>query len=81
MRGLMFFGFLFVLSLSACSQGFDEKYDDNLEQLTKEADDIQASVDQRMAEGEEADKALAVPRTPATDDIDHVTNQTGKANE
>lgn len=46
------------LSLASCGQDFDEKYEDNLQELTAESDEIQASVDQRFKESEEADKIL-----------------------
>lgn len=44
--------------LIGCSQDFDEKYEDNLEELTQEADDIKLSVDKRFNESAEADKIL-----------------------
>ena len=48
-----------VLLLTACEQEFDDKYEDNLQALEEEAKAIQSDVDQQLAEGEEADRALA----------------------
>lgn len=45
--------------LTACEKEFDDKYEDNLEALNAQAEEIKSSVDQRMAEGREADRALA----------------------
>ncbi len=44
-----------ILSLSGCEKDFDEKYQDNLEKLNEAASEIEASVDQQLAEGREAD--------------------------
>ena len=46
------------LMLSACEQQFDEKFEDNLEELTSEAGEIQAQTDARLGAGREADKAI-----------------------
>lgn len=46
------------LLLMGCGQDFDEKYEDNLQELTQEADEINAHIDQRFKESEEADKIL-----------------------
>ena len=45
-----------MLSLSACEQDFDEKYQDNLEKLQEQAEEIESGVDQQLAAGREADK-------------------------
>ncbi|MEH6789327.1 hypothetical protein [Parasphingorhabdus sp.] len=47
-----------ALVLSACEKDFDEKYQDNLEQLDREAKEIEARVERQLAEGREADKAM-----------------------
>lgn len=44
--------------LSACERKFDEKFEDNLEQLTSEAGEIKAQTDERLGAGREADKAI-----------------------
>lgn len=45
-----------LLSLSACEKDFDEKYQDNLDQLHEEAEAIESGVDQHLAEGRKADE-------------------------
>lgn len=45
-----------MLSLSACEKDFDEKYQDNLEKLQEQAEEIESGVDQQLAAGREADK-------------------------
>lgn len=47
-----------ALALSACEQKFDEKFDDNLEELTSEAGEIQMQTEERLNAGREADKAI-----------------------
>ena len=47
-----------ILSLSACEKDFDEKYQDNLDQLNEEAQRIEAGVNEHLAEGRKADKAI-----------------------
>ncbi len=49
---------LSLFALTACEKDFDEKYQDNLEQLNQEAQEIEARVDQQLAEGREADKVM-----------------------
>lgn len=46
------------LLLMGCGQDFDEKYEDNLQKLTQEADEINAHIDQRFKESEATDKIL-----------------------
>ena len=58
MRGGTSVLMLALLSLAACEKDFDDKYRDNLEQLTEEAEAIEAGVNQQLAEGREADKIL-----------------------
>ena len=47
-----------LLVLTACEKDFDEKYQENLEQLNEDAREIEARVDQQLAEGREADAVL-----------------------
>jgi hypothetical protein len=47
-----------MLSLSACEKNFDEKYQDNLEQLNEEARAIESGVSRHLAEGREADELI-----------------------
>lgn len=47
-----------LLVLTACEKDFDEKYQENLEQLNEDAREIEAHVDQQLAEGREADTVL-----------------------
>lgn len=47
-----------LLALTACEKDFDAKYQENLEQLNEEAREIEARVDQQLAEGREADKVM-----------------------
>tara|TARA_R110002049_G_scaffold273623_1_gene451453 strand:+ start:446 stop:676 length:231 start_codon:yes stop_codon:yes gene_type:complete len=49
---------VFILSLSGCEKDFDEKYQDNLEKLNEAASEIEARVDQQLAEGREADTII-----------------------
>ena len=46
-----------ALTLSSCEKKFDEKFDENLGELTSEAKTIKAEADERLAAGKEADKA------------------------
>lgn len=55
MRGVVVPLILSMLSLTACEKDFEEKYQDNLERLQQEAREIEAGVDQQLAEGREAD--------------------------
>lgn len=47
-----------AFSLSSCEKKFDEKFDENLKELTSEAEAIKAQADERLAAGKEADKAI-----------------------
>lgn len=47
-----------LVLLTACEKEFDDKYEENLEALNARAEEIKSSVDQRMAEGREADRAV-----------------------
>lgn len=47
-----------MLLLAGCDKSFDKKYQDELEQLNAEADEIQAGISQQLAEGAEADTIL-----------------------
>jgi demethoxyubiquinone hydroxylase (CLK1/Coq7/Cat5 family) len=58
MRGGLVVLSLSMLSLAACEKEFDEKYQENLEQLNEEAKEIKSGVDQRLAEGQEADRIM-----------------------
>lgn len=46
------------LILIGCEKDFDEKYEDNLQQLQQKADAIEADVDQRLQERAQAEKIL-----------------------
>lgn len=58
MRKSLTIGVIGPILLMGCSQDFDEKYDDNLEALNKEADEIQSSIEKSLNERAEVDKAL-----------------------
>ncbi|WP_339821851.1 hypothetical protein [uncultured Parasphingorhabdus sp.] len=58
MRGRIIFLATSLLSLSACEKDFDEKYQDNLDQLNEEAKAIEAGVNEHLAEGRKADKII-----------------------
>jgi len=49
---------ILMLSLTACEKSFDEKYQDNLDQLHEEAEAIESGVNLQLAEGAEADKII-----------------------
>ena len=53
---------VFILSLSGCEKDFDEKYQDNLEKLNEAASEIEARVDQQLAE------AWPIPKLKRTND-------------
>jgi hypothetical protein len=63
-----------MLLLAGCEKSFDKKYQDELEQLNAEADEIQAGISQQLAEGAEADTILA-PR----EDAEHPANDPSEA--
>lgn len=46
-----------MLMLSGCEKKFEQKFEDNLQELQSEADEIQAQADERLAAGLEADEA------------------------
>ncbi|WP_417619800.1 hypothetical protein [Parasphingorhabdus sp.] len=58
MRGGVIFLVISMLSLSACEKDFDEKYQDNLEQLNEEARAIESGVNRHLTEGLEADRII-----------------------
>lgn len=58
MRGRAILLLFSLLVLAACEKDFDEKYQENLEQLNEEAKEIEARVEQQLAEGREADKVM-----------------------
>ncbi len=58
-----------LLALTACEKDFDEKYQENLEQLNEEAKEIEARVEQQLAEGREADK-VAQPAEEAENSVE-----------
>lgn len=47
-----------MLSLAACEKNFDQKYQDNLDQLNEEAKAIESGVDKQLAEGRKADTII-----------------------
>lgn len=47
-----------AMLLAGCERSFDEKYDDNLKALTKEAETIKAETDRQITARERADAAL-----------------------
>ncbi|AMO71125.1 hypothetical protein AZE99_03965 [Sphingorhabdus sp. M41] len=53
-----------LLSLSACEKDFDEKYQDNLDQLNAEAKAIESGVIQHLAEGRQADEIIQSAEGP-----------------
>lgn len=58
MRGQIILLAISLLSLNACEKDFDEKYQDNLDQLNEEAKRIESGVDEHLAEGRKADKII-----------------------
>lgn len=58
MRGRVILLSFYLLGLAACEKDFDERYQENLEQLNQEAKEIEARVEQQLAEGREADKVI-----------------------
>ncbi|QTD55801.1 hypothetical protein [Parasphingorhabdus cellanae] len=46
-----------ILVLPGCKEKFDEKFEDNLQQLESEAEQIELQTDERLAAGQEAEKA------------------------
>ncbi|VWX58403.1 hypothetical protein [Sphingorhabdus sp. 109] len=47
-----------LLCLSACEKDFDEKYQDNLDQLNAEAEAIESGVNRHLSEGRKADEIM-----------------------
>lgn len=64
MRGRMILLVISMLFLTACEKNFDEKYQDNLDQLNEEAKAIESGVNQHLAEGLEADKIIESAEQP-----------------
>ncbi len=58
MRGGASILIISTLLLAACEKDFEERYEDNLEQLNDEAKEIKSGVDRQLAEGREGDKAI-----------------------
>lgn len=46
-----------ALALSSCEREFDEKFEDRLEELENEAQDIESQAEERLAAGRETDNA------------------------
>jgi len=62
-RGMILLTFS-MLSLSACEKDFDEKYQDNLDQLNEEAKAIESGINEHLAEGRKADKVIGSAEQP-----------------
>lgn len=54
-----FFSILAILMLSGCEQKFEEKFEDNLQELQSEAEKIKSQTEERLTAGREADEAAA----------------------